>query len=469
MQGMLLVLLETVPVESAVTAVADDGPISNKDRLIAKMERELRAKEEYLQTTIEELQTANEELKSTNEELQSSNEELQSTNEEMETSKEELQSINEELMTVNTELQQKNETLSRVNSDMNNLMASTQIGTLFLDFDLCVQRFTPVATQLINLIQSDIGRPVHHIVTNLKDVDLVKDARTVLDSLIPLEKELETTDGRYYLMRILPYRTVENVIEGVVITFGDITEPKRVQSALRESEVKYRSLVENSPDTITIVDRDGLIQFINRTADDLKVEDVVGKMTIYDFQPPEAQAEHRQVLAQLFETGQPTALEVIGTDSHHAPTWYETRVAPIMEGGQVMAAMLITSDITEQKEAAELRRLAVVVRDSNDAITVQDFEGRILAWNPGAEKLYGWKEVEALAMNIRDIVPEEKGDESLSFIKRLAAEDLIAPFQTQRVCKDGRILDIWLTATKLVNQSGQPYAIATTERHMVAL
>ncbi len=211
---------------------AAEAPLEGQDQRLTTLERELRAKEEYLQTTVEELETANEELKSTNEELQSANEELQSTNEELETSKEELQSVNEELVTVNTELQKKIEELSRANNDMNNLMAGTNIGTLFLDHQLRIQRYTPATTSVINLIQTDIGRPVSDIVSRFKDYDrLVPDTRAVLDTLIPKEEQVQTQEGQWFQMRIQPYRTLENVIEGAVLTFVDITEQKKLQMA----------------------------------------------------------------------------------------------------------------------------------------------------------------------------------------------------------------------------------------------
>ena len=170
---------------------------TDADARIAALKQELRAKEEYLQTTNEELETSNEELKSSNEEMQSVNEELQSTNEELETSKEELQSVNEELATVNAELQTKVADLSRANNDMNNLLAGTGIGTVFVDHQLRILRFTPAATQIINLILSDVGRPVGHIVSNLVGYDrLVADVQAVLDTLVPKEVEVQTTDGR---------------------------------------------------------------------------------------------------------------------------------------------------------------------------------------------------------------------------------------------------------------------------------
>jgi PAS domain S-box-containing protein len=181
------------------------------------------------------LETANEELKSTNEELQSSNEELQSTNEELETSKEELQSVNEELTTVNAEHQQKIEELCKASSDLNNLLSSTEVGTIFLDKNLLIQRFTPSVTDFINLIHSDIGRPVAHIVSNIDYDGLVDDAKEVLRRLTAKEREVQTKDHRWYQMRILPYRTIDNVIEGVVVTFSEITRLKEALNKLEES------------------------------------------------------------------------------------------------------------------------------------------------------------------------------------------------------------------------------------------
>ncbi len=198
-------------------------------------------KEEYLKTSNEELETSNEELKSSNEEMQSVNEELQSTNEELETSKEELQSVNEELATVNSELQAKVVDLSRANNDMNNLLAGNGIGTVFVDYQMRILRFTPTASKTINLILSDVGRSISHISSNLVDYkDLVRDIQSVLDTLIPKEVEVKITTGEWYIMHVQPYRTLDNVIEGAVITFVDITEMKRIQGMLSESEALNR-------------------------------------------------------------------------------------------------------------------------------------------------------------------------------------------------------------------------------------
>lgn len=216
---------------------------------VAELERELQTLRNTLQSTIEEANTTNEELKSTNEELQSTNEELQSANEELETAKEEMQSLNEELQTVNSELQSKVELLARVNDDMQNLLNSTDIATLFLDNELCIKRFTPETKQVFKLIAGDVGRPVGDIVSTLRYEQLEADAREVLRTLVFKELEVTTQDGTWYVMRMLPYRTSENVIDGLVITFTDFTKQRRthpVQSS--DTPMEERSVnMERKP------------------------------------------------------------------------------------------------------------------------------------------------------------------------------------------------------------------------------
>jgi two-component system CheB/CheR fusion protein len=229
---LYLVILEEVP-QTSQEAINDEGlgtpPELDASVYIASLRQELRTKEQYLQT-------ANEELKSSMEEMQSINEELQSTNEELETSKEELQSVNEELATVNAELQTNVVDLTRTNNDMNNMVAGTGIGTVFVDHQLHILRFTPDATRIINLIQADVGRPIGHIVSNLIGYDsLIPDVQAVLDTLIPREADVQTIEGQWYTMRIQPYRTTDNMIEGAVISFINITERKRAEDAIQKA------------------------------------------------------------------------------------------------------------------------------------------------------------------------------------------------------------------------------------------
>ena len=194
-----------------------------------RLKEELEATREYLQSIIEEQRTTNEELRSANEEIQSSNEELQSINEELETAKEELQSTNEELTTVNEELQNRNDELSRANNDLNNLLSSVNIPIVMLGNDLRIRRFTPVAEKVMNLIPTDVGRPITDIKSNLRIPDLRQSVTHVIDSLEIQENQVEDNSGRWYSMRIRPYRTIDNKIDGVVIVLIDLDSRSRAK------------------------------------------------------------------------------------------------------------------------------------------------------------------------------------------------------------------------------------------------
>jgi two-component system, chemotaxis family, CheB/CheR fusion protein len=324
---------------------AEPASVEADDR-IAALKQELRAKEEYLQTTNEELETSNEELKSSNEEMQSVNEELQSTNEELETSKEELQSVNEELATVNAELQTKVADLSRANNDMNNLLAGTGIATVFVDHQLRILRFTPAATKIINLIQSDIGRPVSHIVSNLPGYsDLKEDTRAVLDTLVPKEADVQTADGRWYTMRIQPYRTMDNVIEGAVLTFTDVTVAYKLQEALRLNEERLR--VAFSAASISVFNQDMNLRYtwIHNPSLGLKADQVIGK-TDADLVPEQEAAALTAIKQQVLETGK-GARQNIRTTHAGKTVVYDLSVEPLHDKAGAVVGITCTSlDIT---------------------------------------------------------------------------------------------------------------------------
>ena len=354
----LVLLQEGLPCEHAQAepgglraSRGPDGPITDTKTRLTAVQQELQTKEEYLRTANEQLEASNEELTSLNEEMQSVNEELQSTNEELETAKEEMQSLNEELATVNAELQTKVTDLAQTNADMNNLLAGTNIATIFVDRHLRVLRHTPNASAIINLVSSDRGRPLSHFAPNLVGYDLlVKDVQAVLDTLIPKKLEVQNAAGAWYAMQIHPYRTLDNVIEGAVLTFADITEMVKTREALRE--------------------------------------------------------------------------------------------------------------------ANGLSRLAVVVRDSGDAITVQDLTGRTLAWNPGAVRLYGWSEAEAMQMNVRDRIPQPQREGALAKLVKLSRAEVLQPYRTERLTNQRAVVEVAIVSTALINEAGQMYAIATTERRV---
>jgi two-component system CheB/CheR fusion protein len=235
---------------------------------IEELESDLRYTKEHLQSTIEEMETTNEELQSSNEELQSANEELQSTNEGIETSKEELQSTNEELITVNAELQEKMDELAETNNDMANLLASTRGATLFLDNELRIKRFTHGVAGFINLIQSDVGRPLGDFSKRIEYPELEQDARAVLASLDIKERAVRHVDKAWYIVRIIPYQTSKDVIEGVVITFVEISEQKRMQ-ALQDALAFSRAIVDTVREPLIVLDGSLRVIGANRAFYDL--------------------------------------------------------------------------------------------------------------------------------------------------------------------------------------------------------
>jgi chemotaxis methyl-accepting protein methylase len=245
LRGMVMVVFTEIVKAPAHKELASSQRSKIHDARLSALAKELQQAHQDLNATRDEMQMSQEELKSTNEELQSMNEELQSTNEELTTSKEEMQSMNEELQTVNHELQAKVDELSRTSTDMKNLLNSTDIATLFLDDALLVRRFTTQAASIIKLISGDVGRPITDIVTDLEYPRLADDIRSVLKKKVFVEKQIATRDGRWFTVRIMPYRTQENNIDGVVITFADITVAKTLEAALRKAQSNLKERFTN--------------------------------------------------------------------------------------------------------------------------------------------------------------------------------------------------------------------------------
>ena len=263
LRGLILIIFRDVDGAESGLVPGSVLPADASGKRPEVIDQEIMEARNEILTIREEMQASQEELKSMNEELQSANEELQSTNEELTTSKEEMQSLNEELQTVNHELQSKVTDLSETNNDMKNLLNSTDIATLFLDDALNIRRFTSQTSSIIKLIPTDIGRPITDIVSDLDYPDLADDARGVLHSLVFSEKEVSASDGRWFVVKIMPYRTQENRIVGLVITFTDITTAKKLETCLRETEERFRFLFEAMPGGALLQDCEGRILMAN--------------------------------------------------------------------------------------------------------------------------------------------------------------------------------------------------------------
>ncbi|TRZ74343.1 MAG: PAS domain S-box protein [Bacteroidetes bacterium] len=306
LNGMVMIIFTDVPEIPDIKLQAKKGVKTLISISQSELEKELQNAREEIQNTFEEMQTSQEELKSTNEEFQSTNEELQSTNEELMTSKEEMQSLNEELQTVNAELQSKVDDFSRVNNDMKNLLNSTDIATLFLDKELNIRRYTIQATKIFKLIKSDIGRPFTDLVSDLIYPELATDALEVLRALVFIQKQIPAKDGRWFSIRIMPYRTFDDRIDGLVITFINLSDLKQVEVKLHETEQIHLLLLNSSSDVIIKLSPDWKILEFNPEAEKFfgkKRKDAVNQNYIQMFIPEPARKKTEKELNKLLNKG----------------------------------------------------------------------------------------------------------------------------------------------------------------------
>jgi two-component system, chemotaxis family, CheB/CheR fusion protein len=384
--------------------------------LARQLEREIDRLKSHLRDTVEQYEASTEELKASNEELQAMNEELRSATEELETSREELQSINEELTTVNHELKSKVDELGQANSDMHNLMDATAIATVFLDRELRITRYTPSAVALFNLIATDVGRPLTDLKSELRYASLPGDARQVLETLVSMEREVGEAGGRWYLARLRPYRTIDDRIAGVVLTFVDITERKLAQEALRSADARFRAIVDQATVGVLQADLTGRIVFVNGRMSallDYAEQELVG-MELERLVHPDDVAGNRERLQRLLDQGEPYDIEKRLVRRDGSAVWVHNSVSilPAAEGrdGAVIAVCV---DITERRDAeAALRNseehLRMVLENAREyAIFTTDTGLRITGWNPGAERILGYTEEEALGRSADMIFTDE--------------------------------------------------------------
>jgi len=347
--GMVMIIFKDIAKVEGLKELEKKGDkISNTARQL-ELEKELQHAREEMQTTLEEMQTSQEELKSTNEELQSTNEELQSTNEELTTSKEEMQSLNEELQTVNAELLSKVDDFTRVNNDMKNLLNSTDIATLFLDKDLNIRRYTNQATKIFKLIKSDIGRPFTDQVSDLDYPELATDALEVLRTLTFIQKQITTSDGRWFSTRIMPYRTFDDRIDGLVITFFNISDHKKLEVELNEKRQMHNLLLNLSSDIIIKLSHEWKVVEFNKVAESFfgkKVGDVQDKNYFQLFVPGGQQEITEANLSKILNEGENGSCKMQVLAAKAVPTELEWTVNVLFNGTNTPSGIILIAKNT---------------------------------------------------------------------------------------------------------------------------
>jgi two-component system CheB/CheR fusion protein len=419
--------------QQMVVSRVDADPISHH------LEREVARLKAQLRETVEQYETSTEELKASNEELHAMNEELHSATEELETSREELQSINEELTTVNHELKSKVEDLGHANSDMLNLMDATAIATVFLDREFRVTRFTPSAVAVFKLIATDVGRPLSDLTTPLDYAQLNDDLRNVLYTLQPSEREVGDEGGRWYLARVRPYRTIEDHIAGVVLTFVDITERKEAQESLRQSQERFSAIVNQASVGVAQARLDGTLTFANTCYCQLmgyEERELAGMDALALVHGADRPATGL-LFERLAEHGEPFQTECRNVRKNGSFIWLHKSVTVLTDAeGRPDSALIVCSDISERKFAEEAlreseERFRLVLENAVDyAIFSMDLYRRVKSWNTGAERLLGYSEAEILGHSGDIIFTEEdraggapEEEAAIALVQGRAADD----------------------------------------------
>ncbi len=426
-------------------ANAPTGGAGAESARISVLEQELEHTRQQLHAAIEQQETANEELMSANEEYQSVNEELQSANGELEASKGEMQSINEELQTINAELQGKNDTLARLNNDLQNLMESTQIATLFLDTALHVTGFTSGMGQVFHLREGDRGRPITEIATRVHYSQLQDDVKQVLRTLSPVERVLRGGDGvPTYLLRARPYRTVDNVIDGTVLTFVDITE-REEQEAER---ARLAAIVEWSKEAIIGYSLDGTITSWNAGAERVlgyQPRTVIGQ-SLAMLLPAGQDGQFQRLLAACADPEGVSKFEGTWRRQNGSTVAIDLSCSPVKDAsGNVVVGSAIARDVTDRRRADRALhdsefRLAAILEQTSMGLAQTDVEGRFELVNPRFCDIVGRTARELYRLRVRDILHPDDVQQNLDLISALLAERSHFQLDVRFVRPDGSVV-----------------------------
>jgi two-component system CheB/CheR fusion protein len=431
-------------------------------RQISRLERDLAETREYLQSIQEQAEAANEELQASNEEVTSANEELQSINEELETSQEELESTNEELTTVNEEMTNRNTELGLLISDLGNFQRSAPVPVIFLGRDLAIRRFTAQAEKQFNLVATDIGQPIGRIRHNLDMPDLDEFVAEVISTVREREREVQDRDGHCYSLRVLPYMSQDNKVDGAVLVLVDISDLKRTEQEVKAARNYAEATIRTARDPLVILRADLRVNTANEAF--YKTFKVTPKQTegrlinelgnrqwaipklrmlLEDILPRNSFFNEFEVTHDFPEIGSRTML-------------LNARRLDLDGGGTSPMILLAFEDVTErQRGEAAYASLAAIVNSSQDAIIGRDLNGVITSWNKSAERLFGYTEEEAVGQPVKMLIPLDRLQEEHNILDHLKRGDRIDILETIRVRKDGSTLETSVTSSPIKDANGQ--------------
>ncbi len=443
---------------------------SEDKRRIAELENELVETREYLQSIRESFEASSEELQAANEEAQSANEELQSLNEELTTSKEELESSNEELTTLNDEMGHRNAELNVLGSDLLNVQTSAKLVTVLLGRDLRIRRFSAQAEKQFNLLDADRGRPIGNVRHRLQVTDLEALITAVIDTVRAEEREVQDQDGRWFSLRIRPYVTLDNKVEGAVLVLVDIDTLKRNERALYESEAQHRAIFavtsvgmcEAEPATGRLLRVNG--QYARLLG--YSMAEVVGKTFVELTHPDDRAASWEGFSRMVRGEAVDYQMDKRMVRKDGAIIWIHVTCNMVRDGdGVPLRAVAVILDITDRRQAQEVAaHLAAIVTSSDDAIFSKDLQGVIRSWNKGAERLFGYAASEVIGRSMSLLLPADRADEESAILERLRRGETVVFDETVRRRKDASFIDISLTVSPYRDVAGRVMGAASIAR-----
>jgi two-component system CheB/CheR fusion protein len=463
-KAFLLILFE----DATPRWVSQDGsPSGSREKEIfenlelKRVQRELADAQSSLRAAIESEDSLKEEFQSANEEILSANEELQSTNEELETSKEELQSANEELNTLNGELRQKNTELQELSSDISNLLHSTRIPAVMLDRSLRIRRVTPMADRLLKVVPSDIGRQIADIRLNIDVPDLESMIASVLETLLPIEREVRDIGGRWHNLSVLPYRTQDDRIDGVVLALQDIDAIQSANEQLKRSAEFFRAVMDTVIEPLLVLGAELRVIAANQpflNAFKVSLEETLNHSFYRLANGAWNTAELRSKLEGILSDGQMVRGFTLERDFEHIGLRTMLVNAHMLASSPSVgpAILVAIEDITDRKRAErEMARLAAIVESSDDAIVGKNLEGIIETWNRGAERIFGYSPEEAIGQPVTMLIPLDRIDEEPAILERIRRGEHVDHFESIRRCKNGSLLHVSLTISPIIDRQGR--------------